>query len=60
MKRKKNNGHKKSHKIYALVVILLGLAIIALAGLLLFYVQRIEVKGNEYTSSDEIVSMVQE
>lgn len=60
MKQKKNKGHKKSHKIYALVVILLGLAIIALAGLLLFYVQRIEVKGNEYTSSDEIVSMVQE
>lgn len=58
VKRKKKSGHKKSHKIYALVVILLGLAIVALAGFLLFYVQRIEVTGNEYTSSDEIVTMV--
>lgn len=60
MKRKKNSGYKKSHKIYALVVILLGLAIIALSVLLLFYVQRIEVTGNEYTSSEEIVNMVEE
>lgn len=60
MKRKKKSGHKKSHKIYALVVLLLGLAIIALAVILLFYVQKIEVKGNEYTSSEEIVKMVEE
>ena len=60
VERKRKSGHKKSHKIYAFVVILLGLAIIALAVLLLFYVQRIEVKGNEYTSSEEIVNVVEE
>ena len=38
VERKRKSGHKKSHKIYAFVVILLGLAIIALAVLLLFYV----------------------
>ncbi len=47
MKQKKNKGYKKSHKIYALTVIVLGLAIILLALFLLFYVQRIEVEGNE-------------
>lgn len=60
VERKRKSGHKKSHKIYAFVVILLGLAIIALAVLLLFYVQRIEVTGNEYTSSEEIVNVVEE
>ena len=54
MKQKKNKGYKKSHKIYALTVIVLGLAIILLALFLLFYVQRIEVEGNEYTDSQEI------
>lgn len=50
---------KKGHKVYALVVILLGLIIIAMTVLLLFYVQKIEVEGNEYTSSQEIVEMVE-
>ena len=60
MKQKKNKGYKKSHKIYALTVIVLGLAIILLALFLLFYVQRIEVEGNEYTDSQEIVDLVEE
>lgn len=60
MKQKKKKGYKKSHKIYALIVIVLGLAIIALAFFLLFYVQKIEVKGNEYTDSQEIVDFVKE
>ena len=60
MKQKKNRGYKMSHKIYALTVIVLGLAIILLALFLLFYVQKIEVKGNEYTDSQEIVDLVEE
>ena len=60
MRQKKNKGYKKSHKIYALTVIVLGLAIILMAMFLLFYVQKIEVKGNEYTDSQEIVDLVEE
>ncbi|WP_281724650.1 cell division protein FtsQ/DivIB [Lachnoclostridium phocaeense] len=60
MRQKKNKGYKKSHKIYALTVIVLGLAIILMALFLLFYVQKIEVKGNEYTDSQEIVDLVEE
>ena len=35
---------KKSHRLYALVVLLLGIAIIALGVLILFYVQKIEIR----------------
>lgn len=49
---------KKSYRLYALTVIILGLAIVAMSILLLFYVQKIEVKGNEYTDSQKIVEMV--
>ncbi|MDO4311469.1 MAG: hypothetical protein Q4C52_00105 [Eubacteriales bacterium] len=51
---------KKSHRLYALIVILLGIAIIAATFLLLFYVQKIEVKGNEYTEDKVIIESVQE
>lgn len=51
---------KKSHRLYALVVILLGIAIIVGTFLLLFYVQKIEIKGNEYTEDAVIVESVQE
>lgn len=59
MKQKKQ-GHKMSHKIYAFIVILLGLAILLLGAFLLTYVQKIEVEGNEYTDSQEIVDLVEE
>ena len=53
------SGQKKmSHKIYALVVIILGIIIFALSFFLLFYVQKIEVSGNEYTQSQEIIDVV--
>lgn len=53
------SGQKKmSHKIYALVVIILGIIIFALSFFLLFYVQKIEVSGNEYTKSQEIIDVV--
>ena len=45
---------KKSHRLYALVVLLLGIAIIALGVLILFYVQKIEISGNEYCTDQEI------
>lgn len=59
MGQKKKSGHKKSHKLYALTVIILGLAIIALTVLLLFYVQKIEIKGNDYVDSKEIMELVE-
>ena len=49
---------KKSHRVYAFFVIVLGLAIIALAVLLLFHVQNIEIKGNEYCADKEILEAV--
>lgn len=54
-KRRKKN----SHRLYALIVILLGIAIIAISFILLFYVQRIEVKGNEYTEDSVIIESIQ-
>ena len=50
---------KKSHRVYAFFVIVLGLAIIVLALLLLFHVQKIEIKGNEYCADKEILEAVQ-
>lgn len=50
---------KKSHRIYAFIVLFLGLAIIAAIIFLLFYVQKIEVKGNDYVPEKEIIETVQ-
>lgn len=50
---------KKSHKVYALMVLVMGIAIIVLAVLILFYVQKIEVEGNEYCKDKEIINTVQ-
>lgn len=55
--RKKKNG-KKYHG-YAVLVLLLAAAIIIIGSILLFYIQKIEVSGNEYCDSQEIVSSVQ-
>lgn len=49
---------KKSHRIYAFFVLTLGVVIIVLAMLLLFHIQRIEVKGNTYCTDKEIVELV--
>ena len=51
---------KRSHRIYALIVLLLGAAIIAAVLFLLFYVQKIEVKGNNYVTEKEIIEAVQD
>lgn len=53
-KRKKN-----SHKLYAFVVLTLGIAIIVMSTLLLFHVQVIEISGNEYISSSDIAASIQ-
>ena len=50
---------KKSHKLYAAIVLTLGIIIICLAILILFYVQRIEIKGNQYCSDKTIAESIQ-
>lgn len=54
-KRKK----KKTHRLYAAIVLLLGIVILLLGFLLLFHVQKIEIRGNEYCSDQEIAKAVQ-
>ena len=49
----------KKHHVYAVIVLLLAAAIIIIGGILLFYIQEIEVSGNEYCDSQEIVNCVQ-
>ena len=49
---------KKTHRLYALIVIILGIAIIVLGVLILFYTQKIEISGNEYCTDQEIVDTV--
>lgn len=49
---------KKTHRLYAFVVLLLAAAILSLGILILFYVQKIEVTGNEYCSDQQIVDLV--
>lgn len=59
---KKKQGNKKNgkkHHVYAVIVLLLAAAIIIVGGMLLFYIQEIEVSGNEYCDSQEIVNCVQ-
>lgn len=51
--------HKKSHRLYALCVIVLGILIIALSLYLLFGIQKVEIKGNSYCTDKEIKQMVQ-
>jgi len=50
---------KKTHRLYAAIVLTLGVVIICLAIVLLFYVQRIEIKGNQYCSDQEIAAAIQ-
>lgn len=50
---------KKSHRLYAFFVIIFGIMIIALTVILLFHVQRVEVKGNTYCTDKEIIDTVQ-
>ncbi len=56
-KRKKKK--KKTHRLYAAIVMLLGIIILVLGFVLLFHVQKIEIRGNEYCSEQEIAEAVQ-
>lgn len=57
--RKGKRQRKKTHRVYAFFVLLLGAAIIAGLTFVIFYVQKIEVRGNEYVTEQEIVKAVQ-
>lgn len=49
---------KKTHRLYALVVIILAVAILAVGILVLFYLQGIKVSGNEYCTDQEIADVI--
>ena len=57
---RKKRRKKRSHRLYAFAVLLFGFAIIVLAFLLLFHVQKIEVSGNDYLTEGEIIDAVQD
>ncbi len=57
--KKEKKRKKKKHHVYALIVLILAAAIIILGTVLLFYIQKVEVSGNEYCDSQEIVECVQ-
>lgn len=57
--QKKHRKKKKKHRLYAAIVLTLGIAIIALTILLLFNIQKIEIKGNEYCTDKEVQQVVQ-
>ncbi|MGO5051924.1 cell division protein FtsQ/DivIB [Lachnospiraceae bacterium LCP25S3_G4] len=50
---------KRKFGLYAAMVIILALAIIAVSFLLIFHVQKVEVIGNEYSSQDQIIKWVE-
>ena len=54
----KRKTKRKTHRLYAFVVLLLAAAILALGILILFYVQEIEVEGNEYCTDQQIADTV--
>lgn len=60
---KKKRTKKKSkvgYYLYALVVLILAIAIFVVSALILFHVQKIEVKGTNYSEKKEIIEWVQE
>lgn len=59
-KQEKQRKKRKGHRLYAFTTLTLAIAIVILSVGLLCYVQKITVKGNEYTSSQEIVDFIKE
>lgn len=57
--QKKGHKKKKTHRLYAAIVLSLGIVIICLTLMILFYVQRIEIQGNEYCTDKEIAEIIQ-
>jgi len=50
---------KKGHKLYAFVVLVLGIAIILLSFIIFFHIQSVEIDGNEYCSDRQILELIQ-
>ena len=59
MAKKRRRRRKKNHRVYALVTLVLAIAIIVIGFGLLFYVQKIEVSGNDYTENEIITESMQ-
>ncbi len=58
-KNKKKQKTEGGHTLYAIVVLVLALAILVMSGLLLFHVQTIEISGNQYVESRSIAKSIQ-
>ena len=59
MAKRRRRRRKKNHRVYALVTLILAIAIIVIGFGLLFYVQKIEVSGNDYTENKVITESMQ-
>ena len=57
--KKKKKKKKRKHRVYAFSVLLFAFLIFVLGIFILFHVQKVEVKGNDYCSTEEIVKSVQ-
>lgn len=51
---------KKTHRLYAFIVIVLAVAILAAGILILFYLQGIKISGNEYCTDQEIADVIEQ
>lgn len=56
---KKRSRRRKKNTLFAFVILTLVIATVISAFVLLFYVQKIEVSGNEYTDDEVIVEMIE-
>lgn len=59
MAKRRRRRKKKNHRMYAFVALILAIAIIVIGFGLLFYVQKIEVSGNDYTEDKTITETMQ-
>ena len=57
--KKKKKKKKRTHRVYAFSVLLIAFLILVLGIFILFHVQKVEVKGNDYCSTEQIVKTVQ-
>lgn len=59
-KKRKKKKSKVGYYLYAVVVLILTIAILVVSTLILFHVQKIEVKGTNYSKKNDIIKWVQE
>lgn len=57
--RQRRKRKKRKQRLYRFLVLILTIAILILVALILFRIQKINVKGNEYTPDKEIIQMIQ-